>query len=387
MRVVLVMPYASSPSWGVQNVAYNLVRGFIKLCRELERADIKITILSNAGSSLKPQKELFLECSQLSIMYYKQIPPVTFLGDVQNMLLSKKYFYPVLSSSDVVHSHEPLFSLGVANIFRHLNVIHNFHGLPWNEKRHTNSSYLRFSYDTITLRAQKLAKLSNTKFVAISNFVRREIQRTLGISDNKIFTIPDPISDEFFKITKKEDAGLIFYPARLIPRKNHIPLLEALGILRNDGFSEFRLALTGIIEDRDYFNKMMRTIHKYSLHKNVVFLGKIPKEKLFECYSKASVVVLTSMEESFSLAVGEAMATGTPVIASPVGIVPEAVSNGKNGYIINPGDPKVIAEKLRLVLEDDKKRKVMGKRARKTAEKWRSENIAKKLLRLWKGII
>ncbi|WP_297477075.1 glycosyltransferase family 4 protein [Thermococcus sp.] len=383
MKVTLMMPYSDTPSWGVQNVAYNLVQGFIKLCNEFERKDIKIRILSNVGTFPKPQRVLFSRCPQLEVIYYKQLQPITFFGDAQNMFLSKRLFYSILFSSDIIHSHDVVFSLPVAKMFKHSNVIHNFHGLPWNEKRYINSAYVRFSYNTMTARAQKLAKLNNTRFVAISHFVKREIQKTLEILDDNISIIPDPVSEEFFEIKKRTEEGLIFYPARLIPRKNHVPLIKALGILKKEGPSGFKLALTGTVEDKNYFERIRRTISKYNLNSNVMFIGKIPKEKLFEYYSKASVVVLTSKEESFSLAVAEAMATGTPVIASPVGIVPEAILNRKNGYIINPDDPKDIAEKLRLILEDNKKRKIMEKHARKTAERWKSENIVKRLIETW----
>ena len=387
MKVTLAMPYSDAPSWGVQNVAYNLTQGFIKLCGEFERRDIKITILSNTGTSLKPQRELFSKCPQLEIIYYKQLQPLTFFGDAQNMFLSKRFFYSVLSSSDIIHSHDIVFSLSASKMFKNSNVIHNFHGLTWNEKRYINSAYVRFSYNTMTARAHELAKLDNAQFVAISHFVKREIQKTLEISDDKISIIPDPVSEEFFEIKKRTEEGLMFYPARLIPRKNHIPLIKALGILKEEGFTGFKIALTGTVEDKDYFERIIKTISKYNLNNDVMFLGKVPKEKLFEYYSKASVVVLTSKHETFSLAVAEAMATGTPVIASPVGIVPEVILNGKNGYIVNPNDPEDIAEKLRLILEDNKKRKIMEKHARKTAERWRSENIVKRLIEIWKGII
>ncbi len=387
MRVVLVMPYSDSPLWGVQNVAYNLVQGFTKICRELERKGIEITVLSNAGVTLKPQAKFF-KCPKVRIAYYRQLPPITFWGDVQHLTLARKYFHTLLSSADIIHSHDDAtFSLPIAKMFKDKLILHNLHGLPWNEKRYLNSKYQRFSYDTMTMRNKKLAEFKNVEFVAISHFVARDAQRTLEISDERIHIVYDPVSEDFFRIKKREISGLIFYPARLIPRKNHLPLLEALDILKEEGLSHFTLALTGVAEDKEYFGKILRLIEKYDLKNNVMFLGKIPKEKLFDYYSKASIVVLTSLHETFSLAVAEAMATRTPVVASPVGIVPEAISNGKNGFIINPTSPKDIAEKLRILLKDDRERRIMGKRARKTAEKWRSENIARDLIRLWEGIV
>ncbi|BAF58571.1 MAG: glycosyltransferase family 4 protein [Pelotomaculum sp.] len=386
MRVVLAMPYSNSPLWGVQNVAYNLVQGFTRLYKELERNDIEITVLSNVGRTLKPQ-EVFSQCPQLRIVSYRQLPPITFLGDIHQTLLAKKYFHATLSSADIVHSHDVTFSLPIAKMFKDKPILHTCHGLFWNEKEYLNSLYQRFSYNTMTIRSKLLARLKNVKFVAISNYVAEEIKRELRILDDRVHISHNPLSEDFFNIEKREIPGLIFYPVRLIPRKNHLPLIEALGILKRKGPSHFTLALAGGVEDREYFNKIIQLVKKYGLENNVTFLGKLSKKEILEYYSRASIVILTSHEETFSLTVAEAMATGTPVVASPVGIVPEIVTDWKTGFNINSNDPEDIADKIAILLDDDNLRKKMGDNAKIVANDFKSENIAQSLISLWKKVI
>lgn len=385
MKVLLVMPFSESPYGGVQAVAYNLVEGFVKLQSELERRDIQIIILSNTGATpTLNQEEL---TSNLRVVYFKLYPPITLLGDVQYAQVIKK-IKDLIRLSHIVHSHDILFSIPLSLMENKL-LIHNFHGLQWKEKMAVNSPYIRFSYDTMTVRAKILAKRSLTQaltFVAISKYVSEEIQHTLEIPREKVRIVYDPIPMDVFKLKKREDYGLIYYPARLVPRKNHLPLIKALGLLKKDG-QDFKLVLTGTAEDIAYFKSIKSLIDKYNLKENVIFAGKIPREKVLEYHSRASIVVLTSLEESFSLVALEGMASGTPVVASPVGVIPEVIKSGKNGYIINPTDPKDISEKLRLLLDDKKLRVKFGKNAKKTSEQFRSDRIASGLIDLWREIV
>jgi len=58
------------------------------------------------------------------------------------------------------------------------------------------------------------------------------------------------------------------------------------------------------------------------------------------------------------------MAAGLPVVATRVGGSPELVVDGKTGFIVNPGDPRALSEAMIDILVDDKKREIMGKKAR-----------------------
>ncbi|MEM2030921.1 MAG: glycosyltransferase family 4 protein, partial [Archaeoglobaceae archaeon] len=110
-------------------------------------------------------------------------------------------------------------------------------------------------------------------------------------------------------------------------------------------------------------------------------------EKMPELYSKASIVSLLSFEETFGMAIAEAMATGTPVLASSIPVFRYIVKENETGLLADPNDPKDIAEKLLALINDENLRKRMGREARKEAERrWRAEIVAKKHLELYLSV-
>jgi glycosyltransferase involved in cell wall biosynthesis len=102
---------------------------------------------------------------------------------------------------------------------------------------------------------------------------------------------------------------------------------------------------------------------------------------MLRLYTEASVMVMTSYQETAPLVISEAMATGTPVIASRVSGIPYMVSEGNSGLLINPDNPAEIAENIRILLDDSSLRKKFSDESRRIAtSRWKSERIADKLL-------
>ena len=82
------------------------------------------------------------------------------------------------------------------------------------------------------------------------------------------------------------------------------------------------------------------------------------------------------------------MATGTPVLVSNIGGLRDTVKHGETGLKADPNNPKDIAEKLLMLIEDENLRKRLGENAKKEAERrWRCEIIAKKLLDLYLKVL
>jgi len=382
IEVILVMPYTDSPMGGVENVAYNIVEGLTKVNKELINKDVHVTILSDAGKHNGISYRTIMN-PNIKAVFYRRPRFQTLTGDINSIVvtaLSKR----LTRTAQVVHSHNILFTLPYALLHTgRSRIIHNFHGLPWNEFKAATSSLVKTSYLTLSLRLKLLSILPSIEYVAVSKYVLREVRAKLRIDEHRIHIIPDPVSEEFFNIKKHEIPGILFYPARLIPRKNHLTLLKALRILKEKGLRDIKLILTGRPEDKRYFNLLIYTIQRYDLYNNVILRGIVNKAELRELYSIASVVVMPSLEESFSLAVAEAMATGTPVLTSPTGLAADEIENLKNGILINPLDPHDIAEKIRVLLEDDALRGRIGMEAKRTAIKWKSDEIARRLIEFW----
>jgi glycosyltransferase involved in cell wall biosynthesis len=91
-------------------------------------------------------------------------------------------------------------------------------------------------------------------------------------------------------------------------------------------------------------------VHRHQLHKYVRFLGFVPDETLAVLYRLASVFVFPSLYEGFGLPPLEAMASGTPVVASNVSSLPEVA--GDAALLVDPEDPEAIAGAVYLLLTD-----------------------------------
>lgn len=143
-------------------------------------------------------------------------------------------------------------------------------------------------------------------------------------------------------------------------------LIQALAMASVD-FPKIRLYIVGdhIIEEyKDYKDELTDLIWHNKLTDNVIFTGW--RKDALEIVSLMDILVHPSLTEGFGRAVLEAMALGKPVIASRVGGLREIIKDGENGFLVEPGDYRVIAEKLSLLLKDKGLREALGREAKKT---------------------
>jgi N-acetyl-alpha-D-glucosaminyl L-malate synthase BshA len=104
---------------------------------------------------------------------------------------------------------------------------------------------------------------------------------------------------------------------------------------------------------------------KYGLENRVRFLGK--RDDIEELTSCADLLLLPSDNESFGLAALEAMANSVPVLVSRVGGLPEVVTDGVDGFLVEPRNVDEMARRAVEILSDEDRRRQMGARARETA--------------------
>ena len=96
---------------------------------------------------------------------------------------------------------------------------------------------------------------------------------------------------------------------------------------------------------------------------------------------------MPSHYESFGMVALEAMACGTPVIASDVGGLGFLVQDGETGYTVPDGEPDKLCEKLTLLLGDRDLRQKMGLRAEEVAQSYDWEKIAKQIVKVYVGLV
>jgi glycosyltransferase involved in cell wall biosynthesis len=118
--------------------------------------------------------------------------------------------------------------------------------------------------------------------------------------------------------------------------------------------------------------------------KNMHFLGIVGGEELSLLYSQCGICIIPSIHEGFGLPVLEGMARGKAVIATNTGIAPEIIENGKNGFLINERNPKLVSSLIIKLAEDEKLFKKVAQRARETSRKFSWHKTARETIKVYK---
>lgn len=167
----------------------------------------------------------------------------------------------------------------------------------------------------------------------------------------------------------------ILFVGRIEPLKGIDTLLEAISIIaRKCPQLTCKMCVPIIggdpysIEDNDAMIRLQALREELGIGGVVTFLGAQDQDTLPYYYAGAEVVVMPSDYESFGMVALEAMACGTPVIASDVGGLAYLVRHGRTGYRVPPRDPRALAEKIIHLLTDEGLRRRMGQRASCWAE-------------------
>ena len=182
-----------------------------------------------------------------------------------------------------------------------------------------------------------------------------------GFPDHKLAVAPYGVDPEAFRpVGKSDDVFRMLFVGNLSIRKGLPYLLEAVSKLR---WPNAELALRGgdTPESRDLLSRYKGTIP-------IVTIPPQPKSMLKHVFSNASVLVLPSIEDGFGLVIGQALACGTPVIASTHTGGPDLIEEGVNGFIVPPGDARALEAALTAAYEDQERLRAMGVEARRRVE-------------------
>jgi glycosyltransferase involved in cell wall biosynthesis len=160
--------------------------------------------------------------------------------------------------------------------------------------------------------------------------------------------------------------------ATVHPGKGHDLLLTALEKLR-----DFDWALTcagSLTRDAAFVEQLRDRAARAGLEARIRFLGDVPADRLEACYDAADLFVLATRQETYGMAVAEALARGLPVVSTETGAIPELVGQDA-GLLVPPGDGDGLTAALRTMLTDDDLRQRLAtgaRRRRSTLPTWPS---------------
>ena len=382
MHITLVVNYSDKRiSGGPQGVAYDTVEGLKKNHPRLEKDDIHIHVMSSLGTDFHSTFVSDDAFGNITYEYFRKLIPTAFFSDLNYYLHLKKRKDPI----DLLHSHP--ISGATAGAFLSIPTIFTLHGMYWRERALEPRMYSRFAYGELNVLRFRYVSRRIQKLIAISPYVINEVRDFLKTRIPATEVIENPVSDRFFEQEKREQEGLILYPASLNPLKNQYALIEALHLLKKDNI-RFQCILPGSLANGDYVQKLQTLIRTCNLEKEISIPGPAPLDQMLSLYSRASILAVTSLQETAPMIVSEAMANRLPVIASRISGIPYMVSEGNSGFTIDPSNPREIADRLRILLDDRALRKKFGEQSRQIAEsRWRSDVIVNRQLDQYSALV
>jgi len=229
--------------------------------------------------------------------------------------------------------------------------------------------------------------------LSVSQFTADKTNSVFGLNI-KFEIIANAIDSQLFHndIKNNKASQNILYFGSLIRKKGllELPLIFNKVVEKSPGT---KLILIGkdvpdIISGNASTWKIMRDLFSDQALKNVEYLGGVPYEEIKEKIQESKICVFPSFAEAFPVSWLEAMALEKPIVASNIGWADEMIDDGKSGFLVNPKDHDLYAERIIEFLEDENLCCSAGREARKKVEKYFDiEVLAKKNIDFYKTII
>ena len=250
--------------------------------------------------------------------------------------------------------------------------------VPWGGFGHDREHVLLGGNPLKWVLQQYLFDHANFCF-AISNYAADNFRRR-GVKEDSLRMVGCGMDSDSFHPDPERAAALrerhnlqskrvLLTISRLVPRKGHITVIEALPRLR-EAVGE---ACYLIVGEGEYLGPLHRAVAARNLQEHVIFAGKAPAEELCGYYTLGDVMVMPSYDipgaptEGFGLTFLEANCCGTPVIGSRTGGIPDAVDHGLSGLLVPPRDPAALARAAVRLLTEPGLAKRMGEYGQRRA--------------------
>jgi glycosyltransferase involved in cell wall biosynthesis len=309
----------------------------------------------------------FLETAVFSTGVFPE--PLAFSARVHHHLRSR------VREFDLVHDNQCL-GWGIARLEQLIPTVVTLHH-PITRDRALEmaaapNAYKRWSigrwYSFVTMQGKVASRMP--RVVVVSENSIKDIHSDMGVPLENMRLVPVGVDPDLFRPVE----GVARQPGRLITTasadvalKGLAYLLEAMAKLRADG-RDLRLTIIG----RPKPGKSMDLIERLGLAPYIDFVSGVSDERIVELYSEAELAVVPSLYEGFSLPAIEAMCSGTPLVATDGGALPEVTgTDGETVFRCTAGDAGSLAHTLAHALDQPEARARVGEAGRqRVLERW-----------------
>src|SRR2546429_1043154 len=305
-------------------------RYVMNLCRAQRELGHDSTLMLFAG------KESGFEVDDVPILTAKATPFVPSINQNFDPVPTElRRFVKGLTCFDMIHTHNLACDVSfLLSLIRRVT------------KRHYGLLVTDHGWNGLTLARVFIASKPMMKFSGFDGIL--PVTRASSSSYENCTRVFDPmyggVDPEVFRPLNGERRSDILFVGRLTPYKKVDNLIRAIPLLENKP----RLIVIGPTLDLQYRASLERLANELKVETK--FLGRISDQLLVDYLSASTALVLPSTDELFGLVLLEAMACELPVVANKAGGGPEAVDNGRTGYLVRQGDIKEVAERLQFLL-------------------------------------
>lgn len=377
-----------------------------ELSQELGKRGIKVDIFTRRSSPDEPEIDLSIG-DNVRVIYLTA-------GGVQS--LAPDDIYPHLSEFtarlmafatvqnvhyDIVYSHYWLSGWVAQKLKEAWGVpfIQMYHTLGHMKQRIISTERL-FLPDQRIHTEQEITQWAD-RLIAATPAEQMQLVWLYRAKKRKIAIIPPGVNVARFTPISQAEARqklgfdschVLLFVGRIEPLKAIDTILYALETVRqthSELLSHLCFAVVGgNPNDRDIeMQRLYQLTQSLGLEDVVRFVGAKDQQELPLYYAAATAVIMPSDYESFGMVALEAMASGTPVIASAVGGLAFVVRDGETGYHVPSREPNALADRILKVVRDREKRAEMGRNATLVAQSYAWENIADRLITLFDDVL
>lgn len=244
-----------------------------------------------------------------------------------------------------------------------------YHPIAWlaGVKGHVHAEHGRDAGDPHGLNKKhnllrKLMAFFIDSYISVSEDLHTWVVDHVGISKKKAVLIQNGINTDRFNLTKTISSQLRFaIVARITPVKDHLNLLKAFVLLKEELGSE-ALPQLAIVGDGDQKAELEAFCLDNGLD-NVEFLGA--RDDIEQILANTDVFVLSSIAEGIPMTILEAMSAKTPIVSTNVGGIPEVVTDGVEGYLVEKSDSFALANAMKNYIQQPELIIEHGENARK----------------------
>ncbi len=283
---------------------------------------------------------------------------------------------------DVMHfTHQKGFITDIPSIYQ-----------PW-DLQHIHLPEMRSGRERQTRDAEyKLFCDRSTAVVVATSWTKRDLVTHLDVEEEKIHVVApagalsfyDPPSEIQLEALRRElrlPARFFLYPAHTWPHKNHLRLLDAIALLKNDGVHTLFVFTGG---KTDLYPRVRAHITKLGLQDDVRHLGFVSPTTMYGLYKLSDGVVFPSLFEGWGLPVCESWFAGVPIACSTATSLPELA--GDAALLFDPTDPSAIADAIRELWSNDDTRRSLVERGRLRSSLFTWEETARGMRAVYRSV-